>query len=98
VGNENVGGMQISITTSTSAGLEQILPWLYYHRVIGVTNFFLFVESKAASPHSTAVLEAIPVCCPLPFCYHHYTSVVHSVILESYRLLTIIWTLIFTLH
>jgi len=56
----NAATPKISITTSTSAGLEQILPWLYYHRVIGVTNFFLFVESKAASPHSTAVLEAIP--------------------------------------
>lgn len=49
------------MTSSTSAGLEQILPWLYYHRVIGVTNFFLFVEGKAASSNSTSVLEAIPV-------------------------------------
>lgn len=55
---------KISITTSTSAGLDQILPWLFYHRVIGVTNFFLFVEGKAASLNSTVVLEAIPVCCP----------------------------------
>nr|XP_009785409.1 PREDICTED: uncharacterized protein LOC104233677 isoform X1 [Nicotiana sylvestris]XP_016450599.1 PREDICTED: glycosyltransferase-like At2g41451 isoform X1 [Nicotiana tabacum] len=50
---------KISITTSTSAGLEQILPWLFYHKVIGVTNFFLFVEGKAASPNVSKVLESI---------------------------------------
>lgn len=53
--------MQICITTSTSAGLEQILPWIFYHKVIGVTTFFLFVEGKAAKPNITAVLESIPV-------------------------------------
>ncbi|KAM3288707.1 glycosyltransferase-like [Capsicum chacoense] len=50
---------KISITTSTSAGLEQILPWLFYHKVIGVSNFFLFVEGKAASPNVSKVLESI---------------------------------------
>ncbi|KAJ6835794.1 glycosyltransferase-like [Iris pallida] len=51
---------KICITSSTSAGLEQILPWLYYHKVIGVTTFFLFVEGKAAKPNVSAVLESIP--------------------------------------
>ncbi|GFY92172.1 elongation defective 1 protein [Actinidia rufa] len=51
---------KICITTSTSAGLEQILPWMFYHKVIGVTNFFLFVEGKAASPTVSKVLESIP--------------------------------------
>ncbi|GJU71636.1 hypothetical protein Tco_1263041 [Tanacetum coccineum] len=45
---------------STSAGLEQILPWIYYHKVIGVSNFFLFVEGKAATPVVSKVLESIP--------------------------------------
>lgn len=53
--------MQICVTTSTSAGLEQILPWMFYHKIIGVTNFFLFVEGKAASPEVSNVLESIPV-------------------------------------
>ncbi|RVW75189.1 Glycosyltransferase-like KOBITO 1 [Vitis vinifera] len=52
--------MQICITTSTSAGLEQILPWMFYHKVIGVSTFFLFVEGKAASPNVSKVLESIP--------------------------------------
>lgn len=52
---------QICITTSTSAGLEQTLPWLFYHKVIGVSTFFLFVEGKAASPNVSKVLESIPV-------------------------------------
>lgn len=51
---------KICITTSTSAGLEQILPWLFYHKVIGVTAFFLFVEGKAAKPSASEVLESIP--------------------------------------
>lgn len=53
-------GPKICITTSTSAGLEQILPWLFYHQVIGVTNFFLFVEGKAATTDVSAVLRSIP--------------------------------------
>ncbi|CAN6444168.1 unnamed protein product [Victoria cruziana] len=51
---------KICITTSTSAGLNQLLPWIFYHKIMGVSNFFLFVEGKAASSNVTAVLEAIP--------------------------------------
>ncbi|PON64546.1 Glycosyltransferase-like [Trema orientale] len=50
----------ICITTSTSAGLEQTLPWIYYHKVIGVSTFLLFVEGKAASANVSKVLESIP--------------------------------------
>ncbi|XP_077218231.1 glycosyltransferase-like protein [Tasmannia lanceolata] len=50
---------RICITTSTSASLEQILPWIFYHKSIGVATFFLFVEGKAASSNVSAVLEAI---------------------------------------
>ncbi|XP_009116427.1 glycosyltransferase-like At3g57200 [Brassica rapa] len=51
---------KICITTSTSAGLEQTLPWLFYHKVIGVSTFYLFVEGKAAAPNVSRVLESIP--------------------------------------
>ncbi|PWA92790.1 glycosyltransferase family 92 [Artemisia annua] len=51
---------KICITSSTSAGLDQILPWIYYHKVIGVTNFFLFVEGKAATAGVSKFLESIP--------------------------------------
>ncbi|OAY40361.1 glycosyltransferase-like At2g41451 [Manihot esculenta] len=51
---------KICITSSTSAGLEQTLPWIFYHKFIGVSSFFLFVEGKAASPNVTKVLETIP--------------------------------------
>ncbi|KAG8363672.1 hypothetical protein BUALT_Bualt19G0046800 [Buddleja alternifolia] len=50
---------KICITTSTSANLDQILPWMFYHKVIGVSTFFLFVEGKAASPAVSRVLESI---------------------------------------
>ncbi|CAL0310610.1 unnamed protein product [Lupinus luteus] len=51
---------KVCITTSTSAGLEQTLPWIFYHKVIGVSNFLLFVEGKAASANVSRVLESIP--------------------------------------
>ncbi|XP_052170495.1 glycosyltransferase-like At2g41451 [Diospyros lotus] len=51
---------KLCITTSTSAGLEQTLPWIFFHKVIGVSNFFLFVEGKAATPNVSKVLESIP--------------------------------------
>ncbi|XP_010557838.1 PREDICTED: glycosyltransferase-like KOBITO 1 [Tarenaya hassleriana] len=51
---------KICITTSTSAGLEQILPWMFYHKVLGVSTFYLFVEGKAATPSVSKVLESIP--------------------------------------
>ncbi|KAA8518080.1 hypothetical protein F0562_015554 [Nyssa sinensis] len=51
---------KLCITSSTSAGLEQALPWIFYHKVIGVATFFLFVEGKAASPNVSKVLESIP--------------------------------------
>lgn len=57
----NFAACQICITTSTSAGLEQTLPWIFYHKVIGVSTFLLFVEGKAASPDVSKVLETIPV-------------------------------------
>ena len=34
---------------------------MFYHKVIGVSLFFLFVEGKAASPDVTRVLQSIPV-------------------------------------
>ena len=56
-----IWALQICITTSTSAGLDQILPWMFYHKVLGVSTFFLFVEGKAATPSISKVLESIPV-------------------------------------
>ncbi|CAM0912803.1 unnamed protein product [Alopecurus aequalis] len=41
---------KVCVQTSTSAGLDQILPWLFYHKVVGVGHFLLFVEGKAAKP------------------------------------------------
>ncbi|XP_010525508.2 PREDICTED: uncharacterized protein LOC104803289 [Tarenaya hassleriana] len=50
---------RICITTSTSAGLEQTLPWIFFHKTIGVSTFYLFVEGKAASSNVSRVLETI---------------------------------------
>lgn len=69
--------MQICITTSTSAGLDQILPWMFYHKVIGATTFFLFVEGKAASPEVAKILESIPVSYKIYFTLTAYVLQMH---------------------
>lgn len=51
---------KVCVQTSTSAGLDQILPWLFYHKVVGVAQFLLFVEGRAAKPQVAGVLESIP--------------------------------------
>ncbi|KAM0863081.1 hypothetical protein ACQ4PT_044826 [Festuca glaucescens] len=51
---------KVCVQTSTSAGLDQILPWLFYHKVVGVAHFLLFVEGRAAKPGVAGVLESIP--------------------------------------
>lgn len=51
---------KICITPSLSAGLGETLPWIFYHKVIGASTFFLFVEGTAASPNVTKVLKSIP--------------------------------------
>jgi hypothetical protein len=45
---------------TTSETLEQIRHWLWYHRAIGVTSFYLFVDGAAARPETAAALRAEP--------------------------------------
>lgn len=100
--------MQICVTTSTSAGLEQILPWMFYHKVIGVSTFFLFVEGKAASPQVSKVLESIAVsfCLSLwliwalqslfcSICYTTYQFFSPSVKLENFEMVLVTVTILF---
>ncbi|KAK4270681.1 hypothetical protein QN277_019459 [Acacia crassicarpa] len=52
---------KICITTSTSAGLEQTLPWIFYHKVIGISTFFLFVEGKAVGNYALGASHYSPL-------------------------------------
>ncbi|XP_074318403.1 glycosyltransferase-like KOBITO 1 [Silene latifolia] len=58
--NETNLELKICITSTTAAGLDRLLPWIFYHKVIGVSDFFLFVEGEAATTNSCKVLESIP--------------------------------------
>ncbi|XP_021724213.1 glycosyltransferase-like KOBITO 1 [Chenopodium quinoa] len=58
--NDSVLTPKICITSTTSARLEDILSWILFHKVVGISNFFLFVEGKAATHNATKVLESIP--------------------------------------
>ncbi|CAI5946321.1 unnamed protein product [Closterium sp. NIES-65] len=62
---------KLLITTTTSGGAQQILPWIMFHRAIGVHYFILFVEGKASSPENVAIFESMeshpfPPSFPLP--------------------------------
>lgn len=48
-------------TTTTAASVQQIVPWILFHRALGVSHFFLFVEGQAAKPKNAAVLQAMEV-------------------------------------
>ncbi|KAL9411636.1 hypothetical protein AB3S75_045273 [Citrus x aurantiifolia] len=49
----------MNLILCNSASLEQTIPWIFYHKLISVSNFFLFVEGKAASPTVSKAFESI---------------------------------------
>ncbi|KAK9181015.1 hypothetical protein WN944_024152 [Citrus x changshan-huyou] len=50
----------IKTLNSPDIHLTNTIPWIFYRKVIGVSNFFLFVEGKLASPAVSNVFESIP--------------------------------------
>lgn len=46
---------------TTTASVVTLVPWILFHRTLGVAAFFLFVEGEAAKPHSRATLQSIDV-------------------------------------
>lgn len=54
----NPTGPKIAFIVTTAESVTQIRVWLAYHRAIGVSLFYLFVEGNAATPESMAVLRA----------------------------------------
>lgn len=53
-------GPRIAFTVTTAESVAQIKVWLAYHRAIGVSIFFLFVEGQAGSEASMAALREEP--------------------------------------
>lgn len=51
---------KIAFTVTTSDSLAQIKVWLAYHRAIGVSEFYLFVDGQASSETSVASLRQFP--------------------------------------
>lgn len=42
--------LQIAFVSTTAEGYKQTRQWVNYHRTIGVTHFYLFVDGVAARP------------------------------------------------
>lgn len=49
--------LRVMISTTTADTLGKILDWVEYHKLIGVDDFFVFVEGKAAAPEVVAALR-----------------------------------------
>jgi hypothetical protein len=49
---------RIAFTVTTAEAPPQISLWLAYHRALGVSAFYLFVEGQAATPAAVAALRA----------------------------------------
>ena len=50
--------LRVMISTTTADSLGKILDWVDYHKLIGVDDFFVFVEGKAAAPEVVSALRA----------------------------------------
>lgn len=48
--SSNLHCLQIAFVSTTAEGYKQTRQWVNYHRVIGVTHFYLFVDGVAARP------------------------------------------------
>ncbi|KAL3695550.1 hypothetical protein R1sor_009626 [Riccia sorocarpa] len=51
---------KISVATTTSADLNVLLPWIFYHRLLGVEIFYIFVEGELQLPENHFILKSIP--------------------------------------
>jgi hypothetical protein len=52
--------LRVMISTTTADSLGKIIDWVDYHKLIGVDDFFIFVEGKAAAPEVVEALHEIP--------------------------------------
>lgn len=56
--------VQIAFVSTTSEGYPQTRKWVNYHRVIGVTHFYLFVDGQAARPEVLVLLSHLSALIP----------------------------------
>lgn len=51
---------KIAFVSTTSENLEQIKIWMAYHRILGVSKFYLFTEGQTNSEESISALSKVP--------------------------------------
>ena len=47
---KDAADLRVMISTTTADSLGKILDWVDYHKLVGVDDFFVFVEGRAAAP------------------------------------------------
>ena len=55
---KDAADLRVMISTTTADSLGKILDWVDYHKLVGVDDFFVFVEGRAAAPEVVEALRA----------------------------------------
>jgi hypothetical protein len=58
--SDGIVNLQIAFTVTTAESVSQIRIWLAYHRALGVSLFYLFVDGQANLPGAIAALRNEP--------------------------------------
>lgn len=58
--NASAEGPNIAFIVTTAESVYQIKVWMAYHRALGVTTYYLFVEGQAGTPEAIATLRQEP--------------------------------------
>ena len=58
--NGTSDGPKIAFIVTTAESVYQIKLWMAYHRALGVSTFYLFVEGQAGTPEAIAALSTEP--------------------------------------
>ena len=54
---KDAADLRVMISTTTADSLGKILDWVDYHKLVGVDDFFVFVEGRAAAPEAVEALR-----------------------------------------
>lgn len=58
---------KIAFVSTTSESVELIQVWMAYHRILGVSQFYLFTEGQTSSDENISALKKVPGVTVIPY-------------------------------
>jgi hypothetical protein len=58
---------KIAFVSTTSESVELIQVWMAYHRILGVSRFYLFTEGQTSSDENISALNRVPGATVIPY-------------------------------